>query len=80
MNTHPLSGPRYAERKFGTDVAKQMFDAEEFEPLPNDEYIAMKMLTRFKRLQKEDPNKPRPDIGWMIEILKVVRFYDKEIK
>ena len=42
-----------------------------------DEYIAMKMLTRFKQLKKEDPKKPHPDIGWMLEILEVVREYDK---
>jgi hypothetical protein len=45
--------------------------------LKNDEFIAMKMLTRFKELKREDPKKPHPDIGWMLEILEVVREYDK---
>lgn len=43
------------------------------EPQGRDEFIAMKMLTRFKQLRREDPNKPQPDIGWMIELLQVVR-------
>jgi hypothetical protein len=50
---------------------------EEYMTLPKDEYIAMKMLTRFKELKREDPKKPHPDIGWMLEILDVVREYDK---
>lgn len=78
MNTHPLSGPRYMERMYGKEVAKQVFGPEEFEPMPQDEYIAMKMLTRFKELKREDPKKPQPDIGWMLEILDVVRHYDKK--
>lgn len=43
------------------------------EPQDRDEFIAMKMLTRFKQLRREDPNKPQPDIGWMLELLQVVR-------
>lgn len=45
-----------------------------------DEFIAMKMLTRWKEIQKEQPNKPRPDIEWMLGILDVVREYDKPIE
>ena len=43
-----------------------------------DEFIAMKMLTRWKEIQREQPNKPRPDIEWMLGILDVVRGYDKK--
>lgn len=46
-------------------------------PMDRDEYIAMKMLTRFKELKREDPKKPHPDIGWMLELLEVVRHYEK---
>lgn len=45
-----------------------------------DEFIAMKMLTRWKEIQREQPNKPRPDIEWMLGILDVVREYDKPIE
>jgi len=41
-----------------------------------DEIIAMKMLVRFKELKKEQPNKPRPDIGWMLDLLEVARHYE----
>lgn len=44
--------------------------------MDKDEFIAMKMLTRFKELRREDPKKPQPDIGWMLELLEVVRFHE----
>lgn len=43
----------------------------------NDEFIAMKMLVRFKELKKEQPNKPRPDIGWMLDLLQTARYYER---
>lgn len=45
--------------------------------LPHDEYVAMKMLTRHRQLRKEMPNKPHPDIEWMLGLLDVARRYDK---
>lgn len=81
---HPMSAPVYMERMFGKETADKIFPkgiAENVVSVPSmdrDEYIAMKMLTRFKELKREDPKKPRPDIGWMLEILEVVRHYEKE--
>jgi len=43
-----------------------------------DEQIAVKMLSELKRLQRRDPDKPRPDVGWMLAILDVVRECDEE--
>lgn len=77
MNKHPLSGPRFMENRYGREIAEKIFGPEEFQPMPKDEYIAMKMLTRFKELKREDPKKPHPDIGWMLELLEVVRHYEK---
>lgn len=45
----------------------------------HDEFVAMKMLTRFKQLRREDPHKPQPDIGWMLELLHVVREYERNV-
>lgn len=41
--------------------------------MTREEFIAMKMLVRFKELRKEQPRKPQPDIGWMLDLLEVVR-------
>lgn len=40
-----------------------------------DKFIAMKMLVRFNELRKEQPKKPRPDIGWMLDILSTARYF-----
>jgi hypothetical protein len=78
-----MSAPVYMERKLGKEIADKVFPGGVAEKITvttmgRDEYIAMKMLTRFKELKREDPKKPHPDIGWMLEILEVVRHYEKE--
>lgn len=41
--------------------------------------IVKEMLVRFKELKKEQPNKPRPDIGWMLDLLQTARYYERNI-
>lgn len=41
--------------------------------MTRDEFIAMKMLTAYRALKKEQPKKPHPDVGWMAVLLEVSR-------
>ena len=69
----------FCERKHGKEVADKLFGPKQSpsnSTMDKDEFIAMKMLTRFKELRREDPKKPQPDIGWMLELLEVVRFHE----
>jgi hypothetical protein len=50
--------------------------ASEQPRMPKDEFIAMKMLTRFKELRREQPKKPQPDLGWMLDLLQVARHHE----
>ena len=43
-----------------------------------DERAAMKMMVRYKQLCRASPEKPGPDIGWMHELLRVVRESDSQ--
>ena len=45
----------------------------------NNKAIAIKMMTEFKALRREEPNKPSPDTGWMLDLLIVVRRFDREV-
>ena len=47
-------------------------------PCSEDERIAMKMMVRYKDLCRASPMKPGPDIGWMQELLQVVREMDSQ--
>jgi hypothetical protein len=53
------------------------------EKLAKCDYIAMKMMARFKEIRRECPNKPLPDMECMLGLLEVVRDleinYAKEI-
>lgn len=44
--------------------------------MPKDDFICMKMMTRYNQLRQEHPQKPRPDVGWMSELLDVARSLD----
>lgn len=61
------------------DQVEVMSDFKAEPMMTHDEYVAMKMLTRHKELRKEMPNKPQPDIEWMLGLLDVARHYDKKI-
>ena len=56
-----------------------MPDKFEAPALSDDEFIGMKMLTRFKLLKRVDKNKPHPDIGWMIELHDAARSAELQI-
>lgn len=43
------------------------------EAAKDDEEIALRMLVRFKELRRAWPDKPLPDIGWMLELLEIAR-------
>jgi hypothetical protein len=43
-----------------------------------DEFVALKMLTCFKQLRRAQPNKPCPDIGWMLCLLDTAREATRE--
>jgi hypothetical protein len=47
--------------------------------MTRDDYIAMKMLTRYKELRREQPSKPQPDLGWMLDLLEVSRTVHEEL-
>jgi len=44
-----------------------------------EEAVGLAMLTRFKELKRAEPNKPLPDVGWMIELLRSAKSDIQEV-